>query len=162
MELYKISNQYQEALAKLSDFDLPDEVVADTLEGLKGELVDKGKNVAAYIRNLEADVYCIKEAAKRMVDRSAVIQRRADYLKNILLQTMRDNEITEISCPWFVIKPKKNPPSVNILDANMLSKKYKSEIFTVKIDKKLIASDFKQGAVVAGAELTQGWRLDIK
>jgi len=162
MELYKISNQYQEALAKLSDYDLPDEVVADTLEGLKGELVDKGKNVAAYIRNIEADVYCIKQAAKQMDDRSAVIQRRADYLKKILLQTMRDNEITEISCPWFVIKPKKNPPSVNVIDVNLLPKKYRSEVFTIKVDKKLIASDLKQGAVVAGAELKQGWRLDIK
>lgn len=162
MELYKISNQYQEALVKLGDFDLPDEVVADTLEGLKGELVDKGKNVAAYIRNLEADVYCIKQAAKQMAERAAVIQRRADYMKKLLLDTMRTNEITEISCPWFLIKPKKNPPAVKVFDVNLLSTKYKSEVSTVTINKKLIADDIKQGAVVAGAELTQGWRLDIK
>ncbi len=162
MELYKISNQYQEALAKLSDFDLPDEVVNDTLEGLKGELVDKGKNVAAFIRNLEADVYAIKQAAKQMAERGAVIQRRADYLKAILLDAMRTNEITEISCPWFLIKPKKNPPAINITNVDLLSKKYKFESVTIKVDKKLIANDIKQGAVVAGAEVTQGWRLDIK
>jgi len=162
MELYKISNQYQEALLKLSDMNLPDEVVVDTLEGLKGELVDKGKNVAAYIRNLEADVYCIKKAAEQMIKRSSTIQRRADHLKSLLLDTMRVNEITEISCPWFVIKPKKNPPAVEVFDANLLSKKYKSEVVTIKINKKLIASDLKLGAMVVGAQMKQDWRLDIK
>jgi len=162
MELYKISNQYQEALAKLGDFDLPENVVNDTLEGLKGELVDKGKNVAAFIRNLEADVFAIKQAAKQMTERGAVIQRRVDYLKATLLDAMRINEITEISCPWFLIKPRKNPPAINITNTDLLSNKYKSEVFTIKIDKKLIADDIKRGAVIPGAEMTQKWRLDIK
>jgi Siphovirus Gp157 len=162
MELYKISNMYQEALFKLSDLELPDEVIADTLEGLKGELIDKSKNVAAFIRNLEADAYAIKQAAKQMNERGAVIQRRVDYMKKLLLDTMQANEITEISCTWFLIKPKKNPHAVKVTDSNLLAKKYKKEVTTMSIDKQLIASDLKQGAVVVGAELTQGWRLDIK
>jgi len=162
MRLYEIASQYQQALATLDDLDLPDDVIADTLEGLKGALQEKGKNVAAYIKNIEADVAAIKDAEQAMKGRRAVLQRRADWMKTLLLNSMQNSEITEISCPWFVIKPKKNPPSVNITDANAISKKYKIEVVTYKIDKKLISADLKKGAVVNGAELTQGWRLDIK
>lgn len=162
MQLYKIANQYQQALATLDDMDLPDEVIADTLEGLKGELQEKGKNVAAFIKNIEADVKAIKEAEQTMRDRRSTLQRRADWLKLLLLNSMQNSEITEISCPWFVIKPKKNPPSVNITNSDVISKKYKTEVISYKIDKKLIAADLKKGAVVNGAEMIQGWRLDIK
>jgi len=162
MKLYEIATQYQQALATLDDLDLPDEVIADTLEGLKGELQEKGKNVAAYIKNLEVDVKAIKDAEQAMKDRRLVLQRRVDWMKTLLLNSMQNSEITEISCPWFVIKPKKNPPAVHITDAAKLSKKYKIEVVDYKIDKKLIAADLKKGALVNGAEMTQGWRLDIK
>ncbi len=162
MKLYEIANQYQQALATFDDLDLPDDVIADTLEGLKGELQEKGKNVAAYIRNIEADVKAIRDAESAMRDRRVTLQRRVDWLKVLLLSSMQKSEITEISCPWFVIKPRKNPPAVNITNDKVLSKKYIKEVITLKIDKKLIAEDIKRGAVVSGAELTQGWRLDIK
>ncbi len=162
MKLYEIATQYQQALATLDDLDLPDEVIADTLEGLKGELQEKGKNVAAYIKNIEADIKAIKDAEQAMKDRRATLQRRTDWMKLLLLNSMQDSEITEISCPWFVIKPKKNPPAVKITDAAKLSKKYKIEVVDYKIDKKLIAADLKKGALVNGAEMSQGWRLDIK
>jgi len=100
MNLYKISDQYQQALIELDDLDLPDEVVADTLEALEGELREKGKNVAAYIKNMEADVIAIKDAAKAMTARASMIQRRSNYLKLLLLNTMQQHEINEISCPW--------------------------------------------------------------
>lgn len=147
---------------EFEDTELPDDVIQDTLEALEGELVDKGKNVAAFIKNMEADVQAIKEAAKAMRDRATVLERRSNYLKLLLLNTMRQHEINEISCPWFVIKPKKNPPAVTITDADAISKKYLKEVVDYKIDKKLIAADLKLGASVIGAEFTQGWRLDIK
>ncbi len=162
MKLYEIATQYQQALATLDDLDLPDEVIADTLEGLKGELQEKGKNVAAYIKNIEADIKAIKDAEQAMKGRRATLQRRTDWMKLLLLNSMQDSEITEISCPWFVIKPKKNPPAVNITDEAAISKKYKMEVIDYKIDRKMIAADIKKGAVVNGAEMTQGWRLDIK
>ncbi len=162
MNLYKISEQYENALIEFEDTELPDDAIQDTLEALEGELVDKGKNVAAFIKNMEADVAAIKIAAKAMRDRATVLERRSNYLKLLLLNTMQKHEINEISCPWFVIKPRKNPPAVSITNAEILSKKYLKEVVEYKIDKKLIAADLKLGAVVNGAELTQGWRLDIK
>lgn len=162
MNLYQISDQYDKALAELNDMDLPDEVVADTLEALEGELVDKGRNVAMFIKNMEADVTAINTAAKAMKERANTLNRRVDWLKAILLDTMRKHDLTEISCPWFVIKPRKNPPSVLITNESVLSKKYKVETIDYNINKKLIAADIKLGALVNGAEMKQGWRLDIK
>ncbi len=162
MKLYEIANQYQQALATLDDMSLPDEVIADTLEGLKGDLEVKGKNIAAYIRNLEADAAAIKDAEALMAARRKTIDRRTKWLKLLLLDAMQKSELTEISCPWFVIKPRRNPPAVDIVDETVLSKKYLKQVVTTKIDKKLIAADIKLGAIVNGATLKQGWRLDIK
>jgi len=142
--------------------DLPDEVIQDTLEGLSGELREKSKNVAAFIKNMEADAKAIDDAAKTMKERANVLKRRVDWLKALLLDTMRKHNITEISCPWFVIKPRKNPPSVLVTNEVVLSKKYKIETVDYSIDKNLIAQDLKLGVLVYGAELKQGWRLDIK
>ena len=36
--LYEVANEYLEAVSKLSDLDLPDDVVADTLESLQGSM----------------------------------------------------------------------------------------------------------------------------
>jgi hypothetical protein len=162
MNLYTISDRYEQALIEFEDTELPDEVIADTLEALEGELIDKGKNVAAFIKNMEADVKAIKEAAKAMRDRASVMERRANYLKLLLLNTMQKHKINEISCPWFVIKPRRNPPAVTITNADNISKKYLKEVIEYKIDKKMIAADLRLGAVVHGAEFTQRWRLDIK
>ena len=128
MNLYKISKRYEQALIEFEDTELPDDVVADTLEALEGELVDKGKNVAAFIKNMEADVNAIKEAAKAMRERATAMERRTNHLKMLLLNTMQKHEIHEISCPWFVIKPRKHT-----LLASMSTNSYSNIILTVDV-----------------------------
>ena len=53
--LYKIAADYAEAAARLAETDLDDQTIADTLEGLAGDLRDKAIAVASVIRNMEAD-----------------------------------------------------------------------------------------------------------
>ena len=82
MSLYHMTEQYRAALAELSDADLPEEVVADTLEALEGELVQKGQAVAAFALNLGAEIEAIKAAVKQQeiasAERIAVLQAQLD------------------------------------------------------------------------------------
>jgi len=156
--LFNISGQYQSALAVLTDSDLPDEAINDTLEGLKGELVDKGKNVAAFVRNIESDADAIDDAVKMMQARSRVIRNKAKHIRTYLHTNMEAAGISEISCPYFQLKVKKNPPRVVVTDERLVPNQYKSEVVTVKIDK----AQIKRDGGCDGAVLEQGTRLEIK
>ena len=162
MHLYEYTAQHQKALVELNDLDLPDDVVADTLNALVGEIEEKTKSVVAYMRNLNADVVAMKNAEQEIKQRRNRIERRIAWMDNYVLTNMQANNITEISCPYFLIKPRKNPPAVNITNADEIPKKYLTEVVSFKVDKKQIKEDIQAGEVVAGAELSQGWRLDIK
>lgn len=162
MRLFEYTAQYKQALITLDDLELPDDVVADTLEALRGDITEKGKNVAMYIRNMEADIHGVKEVRRGFDVRLKAMENRVKSLKDYLLNNMQAAEITEISCPLFVIKPRKNPPAVLITDEIVLASKYKKKHMEIKIDKTKIKNDIKDGKTVGGAELTQSWRLDIK
>jgi len=162
MKLYEYTAQYRTALIDLNDMDLPIEVLNDTMEALQGEISVKGKDVAFYIRNLEADTVAIKSAEDAMKKRRLAIENRIAWTKRYLLYNMQQSDITEISCPYFVIKTKKNPPKVVISDSAKLPDKYIKKTVVETIDKTLIKTDIKDGAIIPGAILSQEWRLDIK
>ena len=67
------------AAQQLADLDLPPEAVADTLEGMSGDLELKAQNVAMFVRNLEATAAAIKEAEARMSEQrqDRYVDRRA-------------------------------------------------------------------------------------
>jgi len=162
MRLYEYTEQYLTAMNDLSDMDLSDEVISDTLEGLRGDIQVKGKNIGAYIRNMEADIEMLKAHEKQVKDKRLVMEKRISWMKSYLLNNMQASGITEISCPLYTIKPRQNPPAIQILDESKIPDEYKSEIIVIKVDKKSISEDLKAGKIILGAALTRGWRLDIK
>ena len=162
--LYQLASQYRADLEKLAELDLPEEVVADTLEGLSGELEVKAQNVVAFARHLEKTAEAMKEAEAEMAKRRKAVEARADRIKRYVLDAMQNNGIQKIECPWFAISIAKNPPSVDIEDERMIPQRF----FVTppppppQIDKKLIAQALKDGHEVPGALLKQGVRLAIK
>lgn len=162
LKLYEYTSQYLEAMEFLQDVELPDDVIQDTIEGLKGELKLKGKNIGSFIRNMDANVAMLKDHEKKTRDKRSAMEKRIAWLKNYLLTNMQSTGITEISCDYFTVKPCKNPAVVWITDEKLITDKYKTELVTFKLDKRAMAVDLKAGIAVPGAELHHGWRLDIK
>jgi hypothetical protein len=162
--LYILSGEYLAIANKLSDSDMPPEVIADTLESLSGELEEKAVNVALFVRNLEATAESIKAAEKQMADRRKSLESKAESIRRYLKDNMQRTGISKIECPYFALTIKKNPPSVVIDDASLLPVDY---MVTpppppAAPDKKLIAQAIKDGYEVPGAHLEQGERLEIK
>jgi chromosome segregation ATPase len=162
--LYEISRDYQQALAAFADpdSDLPPEAVADTLEGIEGQLQEKAVNIAKFMQNLDAAADAIKEAERRMAVRRKAIEHRAQWLKDYLKRNMEATGITRIDSPWFNLSVQNNPVAVEILDEAALPEAYKTEVVTIKIDKTAIKQALKAGDEVPGAMLTQGTRLAIR
>lgn len=162
MTLYEISTRYEAALDELTDSDLPEEVVRDTLEGLTGELREKAINVAAYFANLDQAARAIKRAEDDMKARRQRIQRRAQWLRDYLLTNMQRTGLERIESPYFDIKIVNNPPATEITDEAAVPDEFRQTQTITTIDRLAIRQALKNGTDIHGARLTHSQRVDIK
>lgn len=163
--LYELAGEYHQAAVTLSNMDMDEQTIADTLEGLSGALEEKAKNVAFFVRNLESTAEQIKLAEKQMADRRKAMENRAERIREYLKTNMELAGITQIECPHFKLAIKKNPPSVVIDAESQIPADYMTQPVAPPPapDKKLIAQAIKDGFEVPGAHLETGkTRLDIK
>lgn len=164
LALYQLADLYLQDLQKLADLDLDEQTVADTLEGLSGELEVKATNVAAFARNLEASAEAIKAAEDQMAKRRKAIERRAESLKAYLKANMERTGILKIESPQFALAIKKNPPAVHVEAPELVPAKFMKTPPPPPpvLDKKAVADALKAGEDVPGCRLEQGTRLEIK
>jgi hypothetical protein len=151
-----------QAVYTLSDLDLPDEVIADTLESLQYPLEQKATNVAMFARNLEATADAIKEAEGEMAKRRKALESRAASIRAYLLQNMQRAGISKIECPLFRLAVRDNPPSV-VIDGDVPAEFMRQPDPPPTVaDKKAIGEALKAGREIPGAHLQRGQRLEIK
>ncbi len=165
LTLYELAADYREAAEKLADLDLPPEVVADTLEGLAGELEVKAQNVVMFARNLEGLAAQIKEAEVAMAARRKALDNRAASLREYCLRNMQAAGVTKIEGPMLRISVRNNPASVEIFDERAIPSDYLREPDPPlpTPDKAMIAKALKDGYEVPGCRLvTDKQRLEVK
>jgi phosphoribosylformylglycinamidine (FGAM) synthase PurS component len=164
MKLYEIADQYLEALDKLQESEeLDAQTIADTLEGLSGEVEEKMKAVAAVVLNLEAYEASAKRAAKNMTEKSKRAEAKASTLKRYLKETMDKLVITVVVGDQFDLKIKKNPPSLRVFDETTIPKDYfyMPEVER-ELDNEALKADLLAGKEIAGAEILRPTRLEIR
>lgn len=164
MNLYSIANQYQEILDKTFDDETGEvnENAIALLEIVKDNIKDKGIAIASFIKNIDAEREAIEKAKKAMAEREARLDRRVSYLTSYLQSNMERCGINEISCPYFVVKLKKCPISVDISNENEIPDDYKKVKSVVSVDKMKIKEEILAGVIIPGATLKQNMRLEIR
>ena len=161
--LFVLAKEHRDLSNKLHDCDLDEQTILDTLEGESGDLIEKGKNVAAVFRNLESDAKQIKEAEQQLAERRKAIEKRAASLKEYLKTNMEVAGIHKIECPWFVVSIAKNPEALIVDDMEAIPRDYLNEVpASFVIDNARIKQALKDGYTVPGARLTRGTSLRIK
>lgn len=162
--LYELAHAYKDAADKLSDLDLPPEVIEDTLESLSGDLEVKATNTAMVVRNLEAMAAAIKDAETQMAARRKALENRAARVRDYLLSNMMVAGISKIECPYFKLAVRDNPPAVEVYQPEMIPAQYmkQPEPPPPAPDKTAIKEALKAGQDVPGCRLTQGKRLEIR
>lgn len=162
--LYELAGQYRELQMLADSDDLPAEVIADTLEGVTGDLTTKSRNVAFVVQNLEAAADAVDEAAAAMKARAARMRRRAESVRAYLLFAMRSAGVSRIECPEFTLSIRQNPPSVTIADDAEIPAEYmvQPEPPPPRPDRKAIAAALKAGEKIDGCYLERGERLEIR
>lgn len=165
LTLFDLSEQYKADLAGLTELDLPEQVVKDTVEGLSGALEVKAQNVLAFAANLEAEAEAVAQRVKALQARQKALQARAGWLQNYVLYAMQNAGIHEIRCADFVAKPRQNPERVVIdNEAGLPAKCWRIIPEQREPDKQAIKDALKAGdsEVSQAAHLERGWRLDVR
>lgn len=162
--LYQLVGQLRE-LERLADTeDFPVEAVRDTLEGLTGEIEAKSQDIAQFVLNLEATATAIERATAEMERRRKMLLERAASVRDYLHNNMSASGITKISCPYFALSIKKNPPKVIVTDTSKIPEAMM--VYPPAPDpypnKAAIKDALKAGQEIEGAHLEQGERLEIK
>mgnify|MGYP003435090174 FL=1 len=162
--LYELAAEYRADAEKLADMDLDEQTLADTLEGLGGELEVKAQNVIMFTRNLEATAAAIKEAEAQMAARRKALENRAAGLRRYVLENMQFAGIQKIECPFFKLSIRDNPAAVEIYEPGLIPAQFmkQPEPPPPSPDKTAIKAAITAGTEVPGAKLTKGTRLDIK
>ena len=161
--LFILANEYRAAAAKLADLDLDEQTIADTLEGLSGELEVKAQNVAYFIRNLEATVDAITAFEVQQKERRKAYERRAEGLRRYLQSCMEGAGITKIEGPGVVLSFRKSS-AVVIDEPGLVPAEFMRQPETPPPapDKKAIADAIKAGLEVPGAHVESRQNLQIK
>lgn len=168
LSLYNLNKEYQELFFQLYDSETGEvnEEIQARLNALEPSIEKKCVAIASFIKKMEADKQEILNLKEQLKIREMNYDRRIDKLENYLIENMEQLSIKDISCPFFSIKLKKNPHSVEIGNEDLIPEKFKSirKIVKteVKVDKKAIKEEFlKTGIIIPGAFVSQKTRLDI-
>ena len=142
----------------------PVEAIRDTLEALQGTLELKATNIAKFVLGLEAEADAIDAAAKAMQERANRRRKRAEGIRAYMLFQFQQAGVTEVSCPEFTLRVRKNPEAVQIDDPEQVPQEFmvQPDPPLPRPDKKAIKDALKAGTPVRGCWLRSGERLEIK
>jgi predicted ribosome quality control (RQC) complex YloA/Tae2 family protein len=159
--LYSLTEEYQELMSMALDPDVDPEALADTLEGIEGEIENKADGYAKVMRNLDADASAIKEEIARLTERKKRIEANVDRMKKSLETAMRLTGKTKFKTSLFSFNIQKNPAALKIDNPDRVP-----EEFLIPQDPKInttaIKRELKEGTVFDWCHLEQGESLRIK
>jgi hypothetical protein len=164
MKLYEIERNYIDALDVFTDPDneIDPQTATDTLEALEGEFETKAVNVAAFLRQMEAEAEAIKAAEEKMAKRRKALENRARWLRDYLKTGMEVVGMKKIPSPWFVLSIQKNPPAVDVFDPRAVPAEFQEAVTEIKINRAAIKEALAAGREIPGVRMINGTRLSIR
>ncbi|MCO7172525.1 siphovirus Gp157 family protein [[Clostridium] scindens] len=84
MNLYELTEQYDEVMSLLYDGETDEQTILDTLESIDGEIEDKADNYAKIIKNMLGEAEAVKREKDRLQARQQALESRARWLKDTL------------------------------------------------------------------------------
>ena len=159
--LYELTSDLRE-LQDIDFTEAEESQIEQIKDIIKAQIDSKGTGIIAVIRNEESDIEGIKAEIERLQDLKKSKENRIENLKKYTKECLEDANIKKVSTSLGNMTVRKNPASVEIIDESLISDDYKRAITEIKVDKKAILADLKEGVVVEGAALKTSTSLMIK
>lgn len=159
-KLYELTTDYNQLLEMVDSGEFSADEIADTLEGIKGEIDDKLQATVCVIREMDAEAKKFDAEIERMNNIKKSYSNTSARLKEYIRFEMEKTGISK-SKGLFSISLGKPSISTQVNDIDCIPEQYKK--VSVSADKTAIGKALKAGEVVEGAELVEGnKRLTIR
>ena len=161
--IYELAGAYLQILEMMEDPDLDSQTLADTMEGVEGELEMKAESYAKIMKNLEGDVAALKAEEERLANRRKAIENNIKNMKITLQSMMTFTGKVKFKTDLFSFGIQKNAPSVVIdTDINNLPTEF-LKFKDPEPDKAKLKEALKNGEDLSGyCHLEQSESLRIR
>ena len=139
-------------------------MIADTFEGIEGELEIKAENYAKVMKNLEGDIAALKAEEERLAKKRKAIENNIKRMKGTLQEAMELTGKTKFKTDLFSFGIQKNPAAV-VMDAQYIENIPEEYLIPQepKIDRQKLKDDLKAGKDLSGiCHLEQSESLRIR
>ena len=140
MTLYELREDYKQLLLMLEDGDIDQEVVADTLEALTGDIEEKAEGYCIIAEQLKSDVARLMAEEERLAKRRKGIESHLDALKANLMKTMQTMGQNVLKTEHYTVGIRRNRPTVVIDDPFGVPEDY-YDPQPAKLDKRKLLAD---------------------
>ena len=106
--LYELTQEFQELLEIAQDPEVDPQVVADTMDGLSGEIEDKAEGYVIVMKDLEAQIEKVNKEISRLSCWKNSMQNHVDGMKKRLLESMLALGKTKLPTEHFKLSVAKN------------------------------------------------------
>lgn len=161
-KLYELTEMYEGIWDLANDEESDLDALEIALKGIEENIEVKAENTAKLIKSLEANVKVIQEEERRLAGKRRAMNNKIKGIKGYMEHQLKTMNINKIQGDLFTVALQNNPPSVRFIDEDLIPDEYKEETVTVKIPKKAILDDLKEGKEIAGTEMVQTKSLRIR
>lgn len=167
MKLYEIANDYEALIEAIESGEIPEEAIADTLEGIEALLEDKADNIACLIKNLKADVQAMRAEELSLAERRKSKESQIERLTTYLSESLQRVGIPKMETIRNKISFRKSE-SVLVADEGAFiawAMKNRDDLLTYKdptINKTAIKKALSSGEEIEGAVIENKLNIQIK
>lgn len=164
MNLFEIDNALMNCVKLESgnyvDAETGEVIDIEAIEALEMERDQKVRNIACWIRNLDADEKALAEQAKIFTDRKNAVKNKKESLKGYLARYLNGKpwQNNEVKISWRESEAIETDTN---LDVSKLPAVY-VDYGEPKLNKKLLKQDIKNGLEIAGVHLVKHNNIQIK
>lgn len=157
MEYYALNSLLEEFDPVTGELLNSAEDIKEYIDKLEASRDDKLINIERYKRDIKGSVDTLSNEIKRLQE---LKKQKENKINKLIDLQMLLTDGQKVETDFYSFNTRKSR-SINIIDPSLVDSKY--QIFQpVKIDKKLITDDIKNGVEVAGAELIEKVSLSVR
>lgn len=147
-DLFALVGQYQQAYDILTDPEIDEQIVKDTLEGLMGEIEVTAAQLVPILNRLDMEIDACKKQAAEWAERKRIRENSRDRLKGMIMAAMdtlgtKELEAGDVS---FKVQNAGGQLAIEYVDGVTVPEKYTK--LTIETDNQLVRK-----ALDAGEEL---------
>lgn len=159
--LFELQNEFQMLYNMMTDPDVDEQVLQDTLEAVMGEFEVKAEGCVYFMKRLEMERDKAKDVANDLLAKAKARDNALNRMKEMILKTMESAQVRKIDAGAFTIAVSKNGGKQPMIIDGDVPDNFKRIIY--EDDKELIRKHLEDGEVLNFARLLpRGEHISIK